>query len=179
MSLTLFTLLGYPGSGKTAFAKQLSERYEITRVSYDELRNKMWTNDEPMKVGNRSMYVIPALDYAVERLLNANISVMYDVNSNTRKQRASTIELAISNHAKPITLWVKTSLGIARERERARKLDENKRMTNDKFQRLVDEFEDPGESEMVIAIDGGVSFTEQLALFEAQLSRFDLLPKRR
>ena len=61
MNLTLFMMLGYPGSGKTTFARQLAETYGMVRISSDDLRPYMYkdvaairdTRNNPLVFGAR------------------------------------------------------------------------------------------------------------------------------
>ena len=171
MQATLFLMFGYPGSGKSTLARQLSNQLEnVCRVSYDELRERMWPDGDAKVVSGYSGLVIGALDYAAEQLLGAGVSVIYDVNNNRTQQRVATAALAARNQARTIVVWVQTPLDISRHREGTRALIENHRMSAEKYEGLVAAMEDPRSSETVIVIDGQETATQQLESFERQLA---------
>jgi len=168
---TLFLMYGYPGSGKSTVARQLTAVNGFRRLSYDELRGRLWSDGDPHEVPGYQGIVIAALDYAAEQLLAAGVPVVYDVNNNQRQQRAAMGVLAERLQARVIVVWVQTPLAVARQRQSNRQLTENHRMTAAKYQHLVDTMEPPVQTETVIKINGQQSIDEQLAAFAQQWSR--------
>lgn len=83
---TFYILVGLPGSGKSTFAKELSDRYDANIVSSDCLREELFGNEsiqgDPQKV----------FSIAKERIvknLNDGESVIFDATNVAAKNRTS------------------------------------------------------------------------------------------
>lgn len=87
MAATLYTMLGYPGSGKSHFAKLLAAEFGAVWLSNDGMRSSIF--DEPTKPENLHNYrvVYGAMDYAAQQALQAGVSVIYDANVNHVQER--------------------------------------------------------------------------------------------
>jgi len=175
MRQTLFLLLGYPGSGKSTFSKQLSTVRDIIRVNSDELRRYMYDDIEAIRNTKNNPAVFGALDYVTEQLLSAGKSVLYDANNNRRRDRIASQKLAAKYDADIIIIWVKTPLETAKQREGERALEKNYvRIPAERYKQLIERLQEPEASERVIVIDGLLPFAEQLQSFDAQLANITL-----
>jgi predicted kinase len=168
---TLFILLGYPGSGKSYFAKRLAADIRAVRLNADSIRHHMFS-DEGSRFSPASFpLVIGALDYATTAILTAGYSVISDSSHNKRRTRAKARQLAESAGARMVVVWVKTPLEIAKEREATRELTADQvRVKPEDFDRLVANLEEPRPDELSIVIDGQAAPEQQLAAFNEQLA---------
>ena len=171
MNLTLFMMLGYPGSGKTTFARQLAETYGMVRISSDDLRPYMYKDVAAIRDTRNNPLVFGALDYMTEKLLDAGQSVVYDSNWNRMNDRKSARAVAAKRGAQAILVWIKAPLETARSREQERaRAGEALAIPPERYEQLVARLQEPTSNEKVILIDGVMPFTEQLQSFETQLS---------
>lgn len=179
MKPTLFLLLGYPGSGKSTFSRQLAASEDIVRVNSDELRTYMFADTEQIHNPGNNTAVFGALDYVTERLLKANCSVIFDANNNRIKDRAKHERLAADCGAQTVVLWVKTPLEVARLRDKEREsIPGYTPIPPKRYDEIVAALQVPIGEEKVIAIDGLVSFEEQLASFRAQMASVEQFDAR-
>ena len=172
MKPTVFLMLGFPGSGKSTFARQLAEARTIIRISSDDIRPYMYTTTLAIRDIRNNPAVFGALDYVVGKLLTARMSVIYDANFNRRKDRKAHRLCAQRADARTILIWMKTPLEVAREREAGRATaGESLAIPSERYQQLVDRLQEPESEETVMTIDGLAPFEEQLRSFDEQLRR--------
>lgn len=168
---TLFLLLGYPGSGKSTFGKQVSTARGIVRFSSDGLRDYMYGHSAAAHNPRNNPAVFGALDYVAAQLLAAGQSVLYDANNNRRRDRTRRQKRAAEYGARVVVLWVQTPLKVAKEREAERARDPNHLpIPPERYDRLASALQEPGSHEAVIAVDGLAPFSEQLRSFDEQLA---------
>lgn len=175
----LFMFLGYPGSGKTHFAKQLAKEMSIVRLNADATRvAAMGTiqkarefNDE---TGLLNSIVFGVIDYATAQILESGNSVICDYQHNEKVFRARRRTLANEHGAKAVIIWLKTPRDVAVERGVARdELHDQRQHSLEKMEALVDKYigliEVPDSDEVVIEIDGTLPFEQQYKSFMLQL----------
>jgi predicted kinase len=167
---TLFLLLGYPGSGKSTFSKQLCAAEEFVRINSDELRDYMYGHSAEAHNPKHNPPVFGALDYMAAQLLKAGRSVMYDANNNRRRERIKHEQLAADSGAKMVVLWVRVPVEVARQRELRRQQDpQHLPISAELYGRMAAALQEPQPDEVAIAIDGAASFADQLQAFSAQM----------
>ncbi|HTB48864.1 MAG TPA: ATP-binding protein, partial [Verrucomicrobiae bacterium] len=119
----LLLFYGYPGAGKTYFARQLSENVHMAHVQADRIRSELF--QEPRRDSQENTIVGQLMDYMTEEFLSAGLSVAYDMNAMRAKQRQNLRNLARRCHAQPLLVWFQvdadTAFGrnIKRDRRRA------------------------------------------------------------
>lgn len=178
---TVYMFLGVPGSGKSYFARNLSEKTGAVRINSDSLRLAIFGSLETMRAlyasGQREIlnsYVFNSMDYATEQILRQGHDVVYDAHNNKRKDRESLEKIAERVGAAAILIWIKTPFEVALKRGQQRNATADQRQLSEeamkevmeRHQRFTDE---PIDGEKVIVIDGTVSFDEQYAEFTKQL----------
>ena len=82
----LIMLYGFPGAGKTYFARQLCEEIQAAHIQGDRIRGELFDNPRYDKEENG--VVTQLMDYMTEEFLAAGLSVVYDVNAMRLNQRA-------------------------------------------------------------------------------------------
>jgi predicted kinase len=171
MKPMFFLLLGYPGSGKSTFARQLSARMGYIRVNSDELRDYMYGHRAEVHDPKNNPAVFGALDYMAAQLLAVGHSVVYDANNNRHRDRIKHQKLAAQYGAETVVLWVKAPLEVARQRELQRQQNpDHLAIPADLYERIAGALEEPLPTEKAIMVDGQDAFSDQLQAFTTQLA---------
>jgi predicted kinase len=177
----LLMFLGYPGSGKSHFARAVADKLGAVRINGDSMRISMFGSREEIEkiysTGDRNIlnsYVFGGLNYAAEQILARGHDVVYDAHHNKRIDRTELEELAARHDALPVLIWVKTPLEVAVHRGQTREETiDQRRLSEEKIRESIARHQavtdEPDSGEIVIAIDGQVPFDEQFKSFEAQL----------
>ena len=172
MRQDLFLMLGYPGSGKSYFARQLAEQISAVRLNGDGVRHAMFEGEEAMNPKNNPM-VFGALDYAANQVLKAGYSVIYDASHNKYEDREKGRVLAGQYGVEPIIVWVQITKQTAKDRVASReRLPDQPFIRPERLDQLMKNLQPPKETEPCIKIDGTVPFDEQYQSFQQQLGSF-------
>ncbi len=174
----LFSFLGSPGSGKSYFARNLAKKIKAVRFNGDSMRIALYGSVEEierqtdMQSVNRKTF--GALDYAVEQVLAAGHSVVYDAHHNKRSMRSALEKLAKKHGATPIVVWIKTphEVAIKRGQQRSSTIDQrclSEEKMKENTERHMANFDEPVRDELVITIDGTVPFEKQFESYNAQI----------
>lgn len=161
---TVFIMLGYPGSGKTAFAIKFAEAVGAVHLSFDRIRYELY--EEPQFTPQENAVVFGLMSYMYEELIARGISVVYDANNNRRTQRIKLRDSAKKHDANSLIIWVQTDLETAfsRASSRDRRKPENKysyELSQDVFEGLRRALTKPSFEDYVV-ISGKHVFNNQL-----------------
>ncbi len=118
---------GFPGAGKTYFARQLTENIQAAHLQSDRIRGELFDNPRYDKQEND--IVTQLMDYMTEEFLTAGLSVAYDVNAMRSGQRRALRDLAYKCHAQPLLIWFQMDADTAF----ARNLKRDRRRADDKY----------------------------------------------
>lgn len=135
---TLIMLYGFPGSGKTYVAGQLKESLNCMYVHSDRIRSELFENPRYDKDENE---VVDHLSrYMTGEFLKAGVGVIYDGDVMKQSQRRILTNIARSEGAKVLLIWLQLDPESAFYRIRTR----DKRRSDDKIARHFNrsEFED-------------------------------------
>lgn len=169
-------LYGFPGAGKTYFARQLCEHLQAAHVQGDRIRGELF--DHPQYDQEENQVIAQLMDYMTGEFLNSGISVVYDANAMRLKQRRELRELARKTHAQPLLIWLQIDheSAIARATKRDRRRNDDKfAMPIDKqiFDRVSGGMQNP-QNEDYIVISGKHTFNTQLSAFMKRLRELGL-----
>lgn len=160
----LLMLYGFPGSGKTYFARQLAENIQAAHVQGDRIRGELFEKPRYDKPENE--VVTQLMDYMSGEFLSAGMSVVYDMNAMRLSQRHSLRELARKNHATPLLLWFQ----IDAESAFNRSVKRDKRRADDKYaaqwdretyKKILGFMQNPSAAEDYVVISGKHLFNTQ------------------
>lgn len=123
----LICFYGFPGSGKSYVARNLTEAIQTAHVSADRIRSELFQH--PRYDAQENAIVTHLMNYMAEEFLAAGVSVVYDANAFRTAQRRNLRELAHRHKAKYFLVW----LQVDPETAFSRTQDRDKRTSDDKF----------------------------------------------
>lgn len=174
----LIMMYGFPGAGKTYFARQLSDSLQAVHVSEDRIRGELF--EKPRYDKEENEVVQHLTHYMAEEFLNAGVSVIYDANLVRSQQRRQLRDLAKRAHVKPILLWFQVDHDTAF----ARIMKRDKRRADDKharpfdrsgFDAYITSMQNPGRDEDFVVLSGKHSFLMQRSTLVRRLYDLNLI----
>ncbi len=175
---TLFLLFGFPGSGKTYFARQLCEELQAAHVQGDRIRYELF--DHPRYDRQENEIITHLMAYMTEEFLQAGISVVYDINAMRSRQRRDLREMARRNKAHTVLVWfqidIESSFDRVQKRDR-RKIDDKFSMPLDRttFEANIGGMQNPSPAEDYMVISGKRTFHTQRSAVIKKLYDMGLL----
>lgn len=180
----LIVFLGFPGSGKTYFSRQLAKKINAVTLNTDALRISMFASldriDHIRQTDKPRLYddVFGAMDYAAKQILLSGYSVIYDAQQTKRENRRNIERIAEEVGAIPILVWIKTSREAAIKRAQERMpANDSLQYSAEKIAHLVDRFDSitdlPESGENTIVINGEAPFEEQYIDFSEGVKSFN------
>lgn len=160
----LLILYGFPGSGKTYFARQLTEVVQAAHLQSDRVRAELF--EEPRHDKQENDIVNQIMDYMTEEFLTAGLSVIYDANTMRVGQRNALRELARRCHAVPLMVWFQLNA----EGSYARNIKRDRRRADDKyaigwdkdtFRKIMEHMQNPDPKEDYVVLSGKHLFGTQ------------------
>lgn len=116
----LFITLGFPGSGKTFFARRFAKDMGLFHLNADRLWPEIFPEPK-YSLSTERKAVFRTMDYIAGELLRQGVSVAYDANINKRIFRKRLQKIAKGNGAGYALLWFQVPIEIALKRIGARR----------------------------------------------------------
>jgi predicted kinase len=174
----LIMLYGYPGAGKTYFARQLCEKLQAAHVQGDRIRNELF--EQPRYDKEENAAVSQLMDYMTQEFLSAGLSVVYDINAMRTTQRHALRELARQSKAQPLLVWFQvdpeTSFVRAAKRDR-RHIDDKYAAPTDRrtFEAAATAMQNPSSVEDYVVVSGKHVFGTQFSAIVKRLHELNLI----
>jgi predicted kinase len=168
----LVMLYGFPGSGKSYVARQLSNHLQAAHVQGDRIRFELF--EKPRYDKQENAVISQLMDYMTEEFLNSGISVIYDTNVLRAAQRHMLRETARKAHAQPLVIWIQIDFESAFNRTQKR----DRRKTDDRYAHIMDRntfndisahMQNPTIAEDYVVISGKHVFSTQLSAIMKKL----------
>jgi predicted kinase len=174
----MIQLYGFPGSGKTYFARQLCEHLQAAHVQGDRIRTELFEN--PRYDRQENEVIAQLMDYMAEEFLSAGISVVYDVNAMRISQRHNLREMARKAHAQPLLIWFQIDADSAFQRttQRDRRRSDDKYaapMDRSTFENVTGAMQNPQNTEDYVVISGKHVFKTQYTAVMKRLHELNLI----
>lgn len=168
----LLMFYGYPGAGKTYFARQFCENVQAAHVHADRIRGELFA--EPRYDKQENEIVTQLMNYMTEEFLAAGLSVAYDMNAIRLKQRHDLRELARRYKAQPILVWFQMDQETAftRNRKRDRRRADDKyaaQWDRSSYDNIVAHMQNPGPNEDYVVVSGKHLFNMQQSVVVSKL----------
>lgn len=171
MELTLYLLVGYPGSGKTTVSRIIHDQTGAVHIWADRERRLMFGKPTHSPEESRALY--NHLNHLTDTLLSEGKSVIFDTNFNYYKDRQHLRDIALKNNAKTLVVWITTP----KETAKVRAVHEQKLrnyyeyvLPEDDFERIAGHLEAPHDDEHPVKIDGTTISPETVAASLRQVS---------
>lgn len=175
---SLILLYGYPGAGKTFFARQFCESVQAVHVQGDRIRAELF--EKPKYDKHENNIVTHLVNYMTEEFLNSGLSVVYDVNAASAVQRHRLREFARSKHAKTLLVWfqVDAESAFARSSKRDRRRSDDKYagdMSETRFKAEISRMQNPTNTEDYVVVSGKHTFNTQFSAAARAMRSLGLL----
>ncbi len=160
----LLMFYGFPGAGKTYFARQICENVQAAHLQADKIRNELF--EQPQYDTQENAVVNQLMDYMTEEFLAAGLSVAYDVSAMRGVQRKNLVGLARKYKAVPLLVWFQmdADTAFARNQKRDRRRADDKyapQLDRTSFEEVLGRMQNPKPSEDYVVVSGKHLFNMQ------------------
>jgi predicted kinase len=174
----LIMLYGYPGAGKTYFARQFCESVQAAHVQGDRIRAELF--EKPRYDKQEDSLVMQLMNYMAGEFLNAGISVVYDMNAGRAAGRHALREMARKAHTQPMLVWfqidVESTFTRLSKRDRRRADDKFAApLDRTSFETIIGAMQNPVASEDYAVVSGKHTFKTQLSAVMKRMYEVGLL----
>ncbi|HKR81874.1 MAG TPA: ATP-binding protein [Candidatus Saccharimonadales bacterium] len=174
----LIMLYGFPGAGKSYFARQLAETLHAAHIQGDRIRTELFENPRYDKEENE--VITHLMDYMAEEFLSAGMSVIYDTNAMRTSQRRELREMARKAHAEHVFVWLQIDAesAYARVSKRDRRRSDDKYATplnRQTFEKQIGGMQNPLATEDYVVVSGKHVFAMQRSAFMKRLRELGLV----
>ena len=174
----LLLFYGYPGAGKTYFARQFTENVQAAHLQADRIRAELF--EKPRYDKQENDIVNQLMNYMTEEFLAAGLSVAYDANAARPGQRRVLSDMARRAHAQTLIVWFQIDPDTAFSRSISR----DRRRSDDKyaaewdrttFETLTERMQNPTRNEEYVVVSGKHLFQTQQSAVVSKLRSLGII----
>lgn len=174
----LLLLYGYPGAGKTYFARQFCDNVQAAHLQSDRIRGELFESPRYDKQENDIARQL--MDYMTEEFLSAGLSVVYDVNAARSRQRQHLYKMAYRHGAQPLLVWFQ----MDQETAFTRNVKRDRRRADDKYaakwdrttyDSILASMQNPSNSEDYAVVSGKHLFNMQQSAVMSKMRSHGIL----
>lgn len=174
----LLMLYGFPGAGKTYFARQLSEKMQLAHVQADRIRAELF--ETPRYDKEENDVILQLMNYMTGEFLSAGLSVVYDVNMMRASQRRALRDMARKAGAQPLLVWLQidTDTAFTRGQKRDRRRVDDKyaaQLDKPTFDNIAAHMQNPSTTEDYAVISGKHVFTTQFSAVARKMRELGII----
>lgn len=174
----LIMLYGFPGSGKSYVARQLSSHIQAAHVQGDRIRYELFKTPRYDKQENA--VITQLMDYMTQEFLKSGVCVIYDTNALRAAQRHALRDIAHKAHAQPLVVWLQVdaeSSFIRTQKRDRRKSDDRYAPILDRttFESVCSHMQNPTVAEDYVVISGKHVFNTQLSAIMKKLHDMNVI----
>lgn len=163
---TLIATYGYPGSGKTFFARQLAEHLRVAHIQSDRVRFELF--EEPRYDAQEENIVQHLSRYMAEEFMSTGLSVVLDASNFRISQRRAIREMVRRTKADFLLVWLQIDIEsayIRAQKRDHRKTDDKyaKDYSRGEFDHLLGLMQKPAANEDYVVVSGKHNFQTQKA----------------
>jgi predicted kinase len=160
-------LYGFPGSGKTAFARQLAQEINMAHVQQDRLSMELYGEISDKTDGAARN----ATDYMTREFLRAGVSVIYDANVPRLAERRLLRDTVRKAKATPVMIWLQIdpeSAFLRTQKRDRRKIDDHyaKDYTPENYEIALKRMQNPDNEEYIVISGKHTYQTQRSAVFK-------------
>lgn len=157
----IILLYGFPGSGKTNFARQFAAEFGIVHLEEDRLAQEFFGQKSDDRLQQKAMH------YLTGELLRCNVGVIYDSEKSAKaRQRRAIKSLALKNKAIIFSVWfqVDNETAFSRvEKRDKRKMDDRyaREFSASQFKEVLSGMQNPNSDEDYVVVSGKHTYRSQ------------------
>lgn len=161
---TLFLFYGFPGSGKTHFARQFCNEIRAAHIHDDRIRGELF--EAPRYDKKENNIVSHLTQYMAEEFLSSEVSVALDIDASRARDRHFLRDLARRNKAQVVLIWFQMDAdsAFARIAKRDRRRSDDKFspvVSRGDFDTMLTRMQNPAATEDYIVVSGKHTFPTQ------------------
>jgi predicted kinase len=173
----LIMMYGFPGSGKSYFARQMTDFMQIAHIQGDRIRGELFS--EPRYDKQENAIVSQLMNYMTEEFLSSGVSVIYDDSTYRLSQRMALREMARKKGAVPLLIWLQidadSSYVRLDKRDRRRSEDKYSRdYTEESYAKMLGTLQNPSNEDFIV-LSGKHTFASQRSAVFKRLSELGLI----
>jgi predicted kinase len=157
----LIMIYGAPGSGKTYFAEQFSEKFRAPFLNFNDTRRQIF--QKPTYSPDEDTQMQALSEQILSGVLKSGVMTVVEGGLSTKSDRRKIVKLANSAGYQPLLVWIQTDIKTTKSRAKAN-------TPAGKIDAIIDALESPTASENPLVISGKHTFDTQVRVILRQLS---------